>query len=217
MDGNRGRDHPRGVRQLRTIPQSRPLVVPAPFAQGSLGSAGRCSVDRRRQLTGGSGAERSDRARPSSCCRSALRRRSRLAARRIAGSSVRSRQLDGDLRPLSNVLGKVQEGTGVPSWFPPLAERFKSFFPATCVAGKIPRMERRVKNARSHRDWAFSAPKRSAMPPPASPEGALVIVPPPKGRRHGAFPRPNVPRYIWVKFFIDLIDGNLLISPRKCL
>ena len=35
MGGNRSRDHPQNVQQRRTIPQSRPLAVPAPFTQGS--------------------------------------------------------------------------------------------------------------------------------------------------------------------------------------
>ena len=41
MGGKRGRDHPKSVQQRRTIPQSRPLAVPAPFAQGSLWGRGR--------------------------------------------------------------------------------------------------------------------------------------------------------------------------------
>ena len=40
MGGNRSRDHPQNVQQRRTIPQSRPLAVPAPFPQGSLGGRG---------------------------------------------------------------------------------------------------------------------------------------------------------------------------------
>ena len=38
--GDRGRNHPQSVRQPWTIPQSRPLAAPAPFAQGSLGLRG---------------------------------------------------------------------------------------------------------------------------------------------------------------------------------
>ena len=40
MGGNRSRDHPQNVQQRRTIPQSRPLAVPAPFTQGSLWGRG---------------------------------------------------------------------------------------------------------------------------------------------------------------------------------
>ena len=40
MGGNRGRDHPQRGHQRRAIPQSRPLAVPAPFAQGSLWGRG---------------------------------------------------------------------------------------------------------------------------------------------------------------------------------
>ena len=40
MGGNCSRDHPQRGHQPRTIPQSRPLAVPAPFAQGSLGDVG---------------------------------------------------------------------------------------------------------------------------------------------------------------------------------
>ena len=78
-----------------------------------------------------------------------VRRRSRLAARRMVGATGRRRQRNGGFRPSSSVLGKFQEGAGAPSWFPALAaERMKSFFPATCAAGKIPLTERRVKKVR---------------------------------------------------------------------
>ena len=40
MGGNCSRDHPQRGHQPRTIPQSRPLAVPAPFAQGSLWGRG---------------------------------------------------------------------------------------------------------------------------------------------------------------------------------
>ena len=163
MGEDRGRDHPQGVRQLRTIPQSRPLAVPAPFAQGSLGPAGRCSADRSGGADWGALARSGEIAPvPRPAAVAALRRRCRFAASRIAGSSVRSRQLDGDLRPPSNVLGKVQEGTGVPSWFPPLAERFKSFFPATCAAGKIPLMERRAEGRSGGPRHSSGVPSPSA-------------------------------------------------------
>ena len=46
MGRERGRDHPRSVHQRRTIPQSRPLAVTAPFTQGSLGDGG-CGLPRR--------------------------------------------------------------------------------------------------------------------------------------------------------------------------
>ena len=46
MGGKRGRDHPKSVQQRRTIPQSRPLAVTAPFTQGSLGDGG-CGLPRR--------------------------------------------------------------------------------------------------------------------------------------------------------------------------
>ena len=36
MGGSRSRDHPQSAYQRRTIPQSRPLAVTAPFTQGSL-------------------------------------------------------------------------------------------------------------------------------------------------------------------------------------
>ena len=104
MGEDRGRDHPQGVRQLRTIPQSRPLAVPAPFTQGSLGPAGRCSADSSRQLTGGSARSGAIAPIPRPAAAAARRRRSRFAARRIAGTSVRGRQLTGGLRPSSLVL-----------------------------------------------------------------------------------------------------------------
>ena len=40
MGGNCSRDYPQRGHQRRTIPQSRPLAVPAPFAQGSLWGRG---------------------------------------------------------------------------------------------------------------------------------------------------------------------------------
>ena len=57
-----------------------------------------------------------------------LPRRSRSAARRIAGTPSRSRQPTGDPRP--PVPGKVQEGAEAPSWFPPppAAERSQIIF-----------------------------------------------------------------------------------------
>ena len=41
MGKNRSMDHPQMGHQRRTIPQSRPLAVPAPFTQGSLWRRGR--------------------------------------------------------------------------------------------------------------------------------------------------------------------------------
>ena len=46
MGGNCGKDHPQGVQQRRTIPQSWPSAMPAPFAQGSLWDGG-CGLPRR--------------------------------------------------------------------------------------------------------------------------------------------------------------------------
>ena len=46
MGRNRSRDHPQRGHQPRAIPQSRPLAVTAPFAQGSLGDGG-CGLPRR--------------------------------------------------------------------------------------------------------------------------------------------------------------------------
>ena len=46
MGGNRSRDYPRRGQQRRTIPQSRPSAVTAPFTQGSLGDGG-CGLPRR--------------------------------------------------------------------------------------------------------------------------------------------------------------------------
>ena len=46
MGRNRSRNHPQRGHQPRAIPQSRPLAVTAPFAQGSLGDGG-CGLPRR--------------------------------------------------------------------------------------------------------------------------------------------------------------------------
>ena len=46
MGRNRSRDHPQRSHQPRAIPQSRPLAVTAPFAQGSLWGRG-CGLPRR--------------------------------------------------------------------------------------------------------------------------------------------------------------------------
>ena len=40
MGGNCGKDHPQRDQQRRTIPQSWPSAMPAPFTQGSLGGRG---------------------------------------------------------------------------------------------------------------------------------------------------------------------------------
>ena len=61
----------------------------------------------------------------------------------------------------------------------------ESFFPAACTAGKIPLTKRRVEEAPPQWGGASSAPKRSAMPPPAMPEGALAIVLPKGGTGQG--------------------------------
>ena len=89
-------------------------------------------------------------------------RQSRPAASRIAGITNRREQPTGDLRLPSFVPGKLQKGTGVPSWFPPSAERSWIIFrrgvyvakntshEATCEPGPAPRGRTRF------------APKRSA-------------------------------------------------------
>ena len=67
MGGSRSRDHPQSAYQRRTIPQSRPLAVTAPFTQGSLalrGTAPRGVVPygwlrRAAAIALGSGAQRS--------------------------------------------------------------------------------------------------------------------------------------------------------------
>ena len=83
-----------------------------------------------------------------------------------------------------------------PSWFPALAaERMKSFFPATCAAGKILLTERSVKRVRPLWGSDPFCAKAEREAPPAVPEG------PRPSCRHAArgFPRPNVPQYIWAK------------------
>ena len=84
-------------------------------------------------------------------------RQSRPAARRIAGSSNRSRQRTGDSRPPS--LGeKSRKGFPLPGFRRQRRKESESFFPATRAAGKILLTERRVGAA-----LAGPAPKRSAI------------------------------------------------------
>ena len=122
--------------------------------------------------TPGSSCPTGGRGKTSSTTLDGVRRRSRLAARRMVGATGRRRQRNGGFRPSSSVLGKFQEGAGAPSWFPALAaERMKSFFPATCAAGKILLTERSV-----------GAPPFSGTPAPE--RSAQTIVRPAKGRAH---------------------------------
>ena len=122
--------------------------------------------------TPGSSCPTGGRGKTSSTTLDGVRRRSRLAARRMVGATGRRRQRNGGFRPSSSVLGKFQEGAGAPSWFPALAaERMKSFFPATCAAGKILLTERSV-----------GAPPFGGTPAPE--RSAQTIVRPAKGRAH---------------------------------
>ena len=153
-----------------------------------------------------------------------LRRRSRFAARRTAGTSNRSRRPTGDLRPPS--FGeKSRKGFPLPGFRRWRRKESESFFPAACTAGKILLTERRVGAA-----WAGPAPKRSAIATGGTPGlargngsaispkhltersvGGPAFAGPPAPERSG-WPssqrpsgaetgpsRPNVPRYIWAK------------------
>ena len=75
-------------------------------------------------------------------------RQSRPAASRIAGITNRREQPTGDLRLPSFVPGKLQEGTGVPSWFPPSAERSWIIFRRGVYVAKNTSQAASVENGR---------------------------------------------------------------------
>ena len=112
-------DHPQKMEiRSNSTPQTAPAAEAAPQPGGSLPppiEAGSRPGPRR-------GAKRP---RPSPVLPPPrpFHRQSRPAASRIAGITNRREQPTGNLRLPSFVPGKLQEGTGVPSWFPPSAER----------------------------------------------------------------------------------------------
>ena len=132
-------------------------------------------------------AQQSARARPSSPVpppQRPFRRQCRSAASRTAGTSCRRQQPTGDSS--SSVPGKVQEGTAVPSRFPPpSAGKNKDHFPRRHV----------------RRGKFFSGRKCGPWPPTAAMVCAQPACPSIRRDRQSrslrGTPRPNVPRYIW--------------------
>ena len=139
------------------------------------------------------------------------RRQCRSAASRTAGTLNRSRHPTGDPRPPSParsaapapVLGKVQKGAEAPSWFPPpmAAERIGIIFRHGVYVTKNPSHEATCGRGPPRKGRSSSAPKRSGKSSSQRPQ---------RGAGSGS-PRPNVPRYIWAKFFIAPPPG----TPRR--
>ena len=129
------------------------------------------------------------------------RRQSRQAASRTAGTSDRSRQPTGDPRPSSQRPRKSQEGAEAPSWFPPPAERTQIIFRRGVYVTKNPSHEATCGRGPPRKGRSSSAPKRSGKSSSQRPQ---------RGAGSGS-PRPNVPRYIWAKFFIAPPPG----TPRR--
>ena len=141
------------------------------------------------------------------------RRQCRSAASRTAGTLNRSRHPTGAPVPRppsparseapAPVLGKVQKGAEAPSWFPPpmAAERIGIIFRHGVYVTKNPSHEATCGRGPPRKGRSSSAPKRSGKSSSQRPQ---------RGAGSG-FPRPNVPRYIWAKFFIAPPPG----TPRR--